>query len=229
MSMAALFGCLFLVTIDDRSQVRTKFAWALAQLSLVADRQTVDELTAAIERVSTPLFCDAGQRQGCGTAPNAQSPAAEPESVQAAAATSWPEPKRDPDPATQQSKAAPSPVAWSLEDATAPATSVRSEVFLISGTNVSDQALHDVHAVLKPDSTRRELPLALSVEGHERAGGTAIPAGARFSLIATPPSDDGATEISGAFLTFRYVEAGQRKSVILYLTPALVSRLANRG
>ena len=41
--------------------------------------------------------------------------------------------------------------------------------------------------------------------------------------------DEGAGQIGGAILTFRYVQAGQRKSSILYLTPAMVARFANRG
>jgi hypothetical protein len=88
--------------------------------------------------------------------------------------------------------------------------------------------LEQVQGLLKPDSARREMPLALSVDGDETGDGSAIPAKARFSLFSTAPDDGASEQIGGAILTFRYVQAGQRKSSILYLTPAMVARLAKR-
>jgi hypothetical protein len=87
--------------------------------------------------------------------------------------------------------------------------------------------LEKVHAVLKPDASQREVELALSVEGRELEDKTVIPAEARFSLVAVNPSQDD-SQIGGAILTFRYVQAGQRKTSILYLTPSMVARFANR-
>ena len=58
---------------------------------------------------------------------------------------------------------------------------------------------------------------------------TVIPAAARFSLFSAAPEEGAPGEIGGAILTFRYVQAGQRKTSILYLTPAMIARLANRG
>jgi hypothetical protein len=89
--------------------------------------------------------------------------------------------------------------------------------------------LEEVHAVLKPDASQREVELALSVEGRELDDKSVIPAEARFSLVAANPNEDGSKQIRGAILTFRYLQAGQRKTSILYLTPAMVSRIANRG
>ena len=100
---------------------------------------------------------------------------------------------------------------------------------LISGTNVAEQALEQVHAVLKPDSSKQEFDLVLNVEGHKLGDGAVIPAGARFSLVTEAPNGDAAKQRGGAILAFRYVQAGQRKTSILYLTPSMVGQLANRG
>jgi hypothetical protein len=228
MSMAALLGCLFLSTAQDPGQVRTRLAWIGSQLSLVADRQTLDDLKTAIERVSTSLSCNVGQRPGCKTTASPETLPAGRDAMQAASTTSWLTPKQDPEPPKQESKASQSPVAWRLDELRVPASS-HGGGFLISGTNVSDQALEAVHAVLKPDSSKREVELALDVEGHKAGAAAAVPAGARFSLVSEAPNEAGSKQLGGAILTFRYVEAGQRKTSILYLTPSMVARLANRG
>jgi spore germination cell wall hydrolase CwlJ-like protein len=49
MSMALVFGCLFLSTVHDHSQVRSSFAWVASKLSLVLDRQIADDLAVALE------------------------------------------------------------------------------------------------------------------------------------------------------------------------------------
>jgi len=59
--------------------------------------------------------------------------------------------------------------------------------------------------------------------------GSSIPADARFSLFSAAPQEGASGQTGGAILTFRYVQAGQRKTSILYLTPAMVARFANRG
>jgi hypothetical protein len=214
LSAALLFGALFLASIHDRSQMRTSLAWVARELPLLLDRQTFEQLAASLERPQAP-------------SPSAEivpaQPLDQPEPVQAAAtAPAWFDAKPDPK-ATPQS-----PVAWQLDERDVqPVTSPWG--FSIQGTNVSDHALEQVQAVLKPDSARRELPLALSLEGDETGNASAIPAKARFSLFSAAPDDGASDQIGGAILSFRYVQAGQRKSSILYLTPAMVARLANRG
>jgi hypothetical protein len=221
-SMAVLFGCLFLSTIHGPNQLRTRFAWIASKLPLVLDQQTVDDLATALEHIPASRPCD-GQRPACGTAASGPSPPAERETVQAAATAGWFETKQEPK-ATSQS-----PVAWHLDDRDVQPASTDTAGFLISGTNVSDQTLEEVRAVLKPDASQRELELALSVEGDGFEAGTVIPPGARFSLVSVTANEDGSKQSGGAILRFRYVQAGQRKTSILYLTPSMIGRLANRG
>ena len=254
LSMAALAGVLFLAASQDPGQVRAGAAWVANELSLVADRPTVEHLKSAVERLSTALSCEAAQKPGCTTAASADTPAAAPEAMQAAATTSWLEPEATPEPVVQEPPkqelakqgpqkqelakqepqkqeargASKSPVAWRLDDAGVQISSGGAGGFSIDGMNVSDKALEQIHAVLKPDGTQREMPLSLSVEGQSSEPGTSIPAGARFSLASATPNEDGSETSGGAILSFRYVQAGQRKSSILYLTPATVARLANR-
>ena len=49
MSIASVFGCLFLSTVHDHSQVRMSFAWAASKLYLVLDRQIAYDLAVALE------------------------------------------------------------------------------------------------------------------------------------------------------------------------------------
>ena len=254
LSMAALVGVLFLAASQDPGQVRAGAAWVANELSLVADRPTVEHLKSAVERLSTALSCEAAQKPGCTTAASADTPAAAPEAMQAAATTSWLEPEATPEPVVQEPPkqelakqgpqkqelvkqepqkqeargASKSPVAWRLDDAGVQISSGGAGGFSVGGMNVSDKTLEQIHAVLKPDGTQREMPLSLSVEGQSSEPGTSIPAGARFSLASATPNEDGSETSGGAILSFRYVQAGQRKSSILYLTPATVARLANR-
>lgn len=254
LSMAALVGVLFLAASQDPGQVRAGAAWVANELSLVADRPTVEHLKSAVERLSTALSCEAAQKPGCTTAASADTPAAAPEAMQAAATTSWLEPEATPEPVVQEPPkqelakqgpqkqelakqepqkqeargASKSPLAWRLDDAGVQISSGGAGGFSVGGMNVSDKALEQIHAVLKPDGTQREMPLSLSVEGQSSEPGTSIPAGARFSLASATPNEDDSETSGGAILSFRYVQAGQRKSSILYLTPATVARLANR-
>jgi hypothetical protein len=154
---------------------------------------------------------------------SAEPPAVRREAMQAAATTGWLESK------PESKSTSPSPVRWLLGDQHGQASSSSAEGFSISGTNVSDQALEQVHAVLKPDASQREVSLALDVDGHKSEAGAVIPAGARFSLVSEIPNGDGLKQFGGAILSFRYIQAGQRKTSILYLTPSMVARFANRG
>jgi spore germination cell wall hydrolase CwlJ-like protein len=66
-SIASVFGCLFLSTVHDHHQIRMRFAWAASKLALVVDRQTADDLVAALEQLATSPRCDIG----CNAAPRA--------------------------------------------------------------------------------------------------------------------------------------------------------------
>jgi len=218
LSMALLFGCLFLVTIHDRSQVRARLAALSDKLPLLLDRDTAERLAASLEqRPATPAEAPAPDL--------AAVPPAEPEPVQATTtAPGWFAAKPEPEPKSTTSS---SLIAWSLDGGAAgPVTSPLG--FSIGGTNVSGQALEQVQALLKPDSTQREVPLALSLEGDQPGETMVIPADARFNLFAVAPDDIAAAKTGGAILIFRYVQSNQRKSTILYLTPAMLSRLASR-
>ena len=220
MSAALLFGCLFLASSRDQSQVRANLAWVASKLPL--HRQTAEQLVAWIEQVQAPSPCGAGQ-PGCSSKTALASLPAEREPVQAAATTAgWFDPKPD---AKANSHA---PVAWRLDERGVKLPVTSPWGFSISGTNVAEEALEQVQAVLKPDATGREVPLALSVEGDGVGDGSVIPADARFSLFSAAPDDGATRQIGGAILTFRYVQAGQRKSSILYLTPAMIARFAGR-
>jgi hypothetical protein len=214
LSVIMFVGLLVFATAHEPGQVRTRLAWVADRLSLVADPQTVHTLQSVL---APPAI----------TADAEPPPAAEPAPMQAAAAPGWFGPSQGQTPAPQA--ASQSPVAWTLDqsdDGQPPVTSPWG--FSIAGTNTSDAALEQVQAILKPDSTERKVPLALSVEGGAAEAGNVIPADARFSLFSATPEEVGSQQTGGAILTFRYVQAGQRKSSILYLTPAMLSRLATR-
>jgi hypothetical protein len=230
MSMVAFVGALFLATLQDPSQVRTRIAWIGSQLQPVLDRQIADDLKKAIEYLSTPSSCDASQRPECRATASAESPPAGPEAMQADSTTSWLGTKQDAEPTKQESKAGSQyPVIWLVDEPHVQVSSSSAEEFLISGTNVSDQALEEVHAVLKPDSSQRELELVLDLEGHKSEDGSAIPAGARFNLMSETRKEDHSKQLGAAILIFRYVQAGQHKTSIFHLTASMISRLANRG
>jgi hypothetical protein len=223
LSVAMFVGLLFFATVHEPGQVRARLAWIANELSLVADRQTAHDLESVLEPPALPLPCDPSEGPGCPATTGAETPAAtEPAPVQAAAtAPGWFDTKPDAKANSQSS------VAWSLDDRDVQRPVTSPWGFSIGGTNVSDEALEQVQAVLKPDATMREMPLALSVEGDGAGDGSVIPADAKFSLFSAAP-DDAAGQTGGAILSFRYVQAGQRKTSILYLTPAMVARFANR-
>jgi spore germination cell wall hydrolase CwlJ-like protein len=60
MSIASVFGCLFLSTVHDHHQIRMRFAWAANKLALVVDRHTAGDLAAALEQLATSPRCDIG-------------------------------------------------------------------------------------------------------------------------------------------------------------------------
>ena len=216
LSIAVVAACLLLVAIRDPSQGRVRLSWIESKLPLVLDQQTADALSASLERIAAAPPCGTAE---CSTVASEPPPPAEHEPMQASATAGWFDTQAEP-------KAATYPVAWSLDDRDAQAPVTSPWGFSINGTNVASEALEDVHAVLKPDSTEREIELALDVEGPAHDAQAVIPPNARFGLISATPYD---AKQGGAILTFRYVQAGQRKSSILYLSPSMVARLASRG
>lgn len=235
--MAVLVGCIFLSTIEVPSQVRAGLLWLASQLSPVLGQRTLDDVTAAIEQFSTYSICDGEERPGCITsAGRTESPiirdsdgprraevASEArQAMQAASATGWLEAKKD------SNKAARSPVIWLLDEPGVPVSSGTAPGFLITGINVSDETLTRVHGTLKPDSSQRELELALSLQENKFEGETVIPSGAQFSLGFEIPNTNSPKQ-GGAIFTFKYTYAGQEKATILYLTPSMIARSASRG
>ncbi len=245
LSLAALAGFAFLVTAKDSAEVRERSAWLSGKLAPVMGKQALDELATTIEQVWPS--CAAGKPCMAAASPASHvavlsmaSPPAGRQPMRAATTAGWPEPERVPEakpapepnpaPATvsDPEPAPDSPVSWLLEGSGDPAPTDGADGLLIGGVNVSGQDLKDVEGILKPDSNRRELTLALKVEGSELAEGAVIPAGARFSLAYESPDADGAAQTGGAILTFSYSHAGQEKKTILYLTAPMIARLAGR-
>jgi hypothetical protein len=232
MSTAVFIGWLFLSTIEDPGQVRARLMWLAGQLPLVLDQRTLDDLTTAIAQGSTAAICDAKKRPGCmaaasqtdppishdGDVPqNARSSSEAGQARRAGATTSWLEAKRD------VKEASGSPVLW-LDEPSAPVSSGVAPGFLISGINVSDATLRGVRGTLKPDSSQRELRLALNVQGNKLEDENAVPAGARFSLGLEIPTTSNQKQFGGAIFAFRYMYAGQQKATIWYLTPSMIAR-----
>ena len=93
--MALVFGCLFLSTVHDHSQVRMRFAWAASKLPLVLDRQIADDVTAGLGHLATSSRCDK-RRQGCDQAMSAALLSTKEVEKQLAAAAGWTETKPDP-------------------------------------------------------------------------------------------------------------------------------------
>ena len=237
MSIAALVGWTFLSTIEDPSQVRAGFIWLAGQLPLVLDQRTLDDLTTAIEQGSTSSICGAKERPGCMTAtsrtelpiphdsdvPRSAGWSSDAgQAMQAAATPSWLEAKTD------SKQASRSPVIWLLDEPSVLVSSGIAPGFLISGINVSDKTLRGVRGTLKPDSSQRELELALNVQGNKFEDETVIPAGARFSLGLEVPKNNSPKQFGGAIFAFRYMYAGQQRATILYLTPSMIARFAKR-
>jgi hypothetical protein len=206
-SAAVVAGAIFVVTAETPADERAKLAYLTEKLSFVFDRQALDTVTAALDRLSR--FAARYQTVAQSEAPT----------MQAATTPSWFGADSAP------KAAANSPVTWFLDDPNAPVVAPIEDGFAIGGVNSSDQDLSQVHATLKPDGSGREIALALKVEGRA-ASNAVIPAGARFSFGSDSAED--AKPSSGAILTFRYVTAGQQKAAILYLSAATIARFASR-
>jgi hypothetical protein len=194
--------------------------------------RALDDVTAAIEDFSTYSFCNEKERPGCVTsAGRIESPtshdvdgprrsevsSATPQAIEPASTVGSLEAIKN------FNEAARSPVVWLFDGPGAPVSSDAALGFLITGINVSDETLTSVRGTLKPDSNQLELELALS---HELEGETVILPGARFSL-GTPNTNN--PKQGGAIFTFRYIFAGRERASIMYITPTMIARSANRG
>ncbi len=257
MSMAALAGLLFVAIAKEPDAIRGGLLWTAGKIELVVDQPTADTIAKVIERLpapvraarnapstpaasppviaeapsasgAAPFSCEDGQT-GCGapgagaTQPQPGSPAQA--SIQAAATPGLSPPVSVPPPAppptvkTTQG----SPVVWFLDEQAQAAANAAAGL-VISGMNASSSAFEDVRAVLKPDGGHDELPLVVEVEGQQSDG--VVPAGVRFSLALQNAER---RQTGGAILSFRYRQGAEVRTSILYLTPAMIARLANRG
>ncbi len=258
MSMVALAGFLFVAIAKEPDAIRNGLIWTAGEIQLVVDQPTADTIAKLIEQLpppapaahnappvpeatppviaeappvesAPPSPCEDGQA-GCGAPESGATGASEPPSappaqasIQAATAPSLPPPVPAPTPAPTVKATQGSPVVWFLDEQGQAAANA-SPGLVIGGMNASASAFEDVRAILKPDGGHDELPLVLDVAGQRSEG--IVPAGARFSL-ALQTIKRGQT--GGAILSFRYRQGGQVRTSILYLTPAMIARLANRG
>lgn len=221
-SIALLFGALVLYSAQYPGQIRPALTQIAEELPPGWDQPAL-AIASAIEQASTSLARAAKSR--------AERPAAAHEPLQAATTTNWfaatSEPQvqtpAKPEPAPEPAAAPDAPIEWQLE---APA-SADSETFQLGGTNVSSQPLEKVRAVLKPDTDTANVALTIHVDG-QAGDGMVIPPGAKFNLVAPALSDAAAAELGGAILSLAYVQEGKRKKAIMYLTPPMLGKLANR-
>ena len=231
LTIVLIAGCIFFSTAQGSSQIHDGLAQLVKALPAGWDQPAL-KLTAAIEQASTSL---ARARK--------KAAAREPQPILTASIARWftwapksgaetgPEPEPTPaalaeaKPALAETEAAPdSPIKWFLDQ---PALTT-SESFRLSGASVSDQPLKAVRAVLKPDSGGNKIILALDVEGHNSGDGATVPPGTRFSLAAESLTEDEVLRLGGAILSFAYVQAGRRKTSIIYLTPPMLARRSAR-
>ncbi len=137
MSMALLFGCLFLATVHDPSQVRARLAWIANELSaggrpaelLQRPRSgpRTDPRTVALRPPGSP----AAARDRRGPLPRPNGHRCRPRRRPQAGSI----PSRMPKANSQ------SPVAWTLDDRDVQRPVTSPWGFSIGGTNVSDEAL----------------------------------------------------------------------------------------
>ena len=216
LSIAVVAACLLLVAICDPSQGRVRLSWIESKLPLVLDQQTAEALSASLERIAAAPPCGTAE---CSTVASEPPPPAEHEPMQASATAGWFDTQAEP-------KAATYPVAWSSTIATPKPPSPAHGAFRSTGPMSPAKPWKTCTPSSSRTSTEREIELALDIEGPAHDAQAVIPPNARFGLISATPYD---AKQGGAILTFRYVQAGQRKSSILYLSPSMVARLASRG
>jgi hypothetical protein len=230
LSIVLVAGCVFFSTAQGPSQIHKGLAQLAKKLPAGWDRPAL-ELATALEQASASLASrkDAGPREPrpvlTATAADWFSWGAWFKTEQATEETAAPNPEEEAEPVADHGpapdpKAEPvadtgsTPIQWLLD---APAA---SDTFMLTGANVSDQPLEDIRAVLKPDAGGGVLPLTLTVAGEDSA---AVPAGARFGLVAETLTPDEVKQLGGAILSVAYAQGGRRKTSIMYLTPPMLA------
>jgi hypothetical protein len=221
LSVALVAGLVFLSTAQDSTPAQDGLTRLAKMLPAGWDQRALDA-AAALERASTSMASARKRTAGRDLEPMLATSAsslsdwqswlpAQPDVERRTA------PKDEPGPELVGSSPD-AAIKWFLD---APPSGA-SEVFAVQGANVSDQPLNVVRAVLKPDSGAQKLSLTLDVEGRG-AGDAAVPPGARFSLKAEGLTAREAGQLGGAILSVAYVQAGRRKSAIMYLTQATLA------
>jgi hypothetical protein len=200
LSIVLIAGFFFLSTAGEPTPFRDELTGLATKLPSGWDQRAVN-LANVIEEVSA---ASAAARKRAAERP--------PEPILAEA-----EPALKPKPASESRVAV--PIKWLLDE---PAT---NQIFALSGTNVSGQPLSDVQAVLKPDSDATVFDLTLQSAGTTGKRGSVIAPGARFSLAATALTKDQAKHLGGAILSVSYVQDGNRKTSIMYLSPPTIAAL----
>src|SRR5262245_55583123 len=87
-SIAVVFGCVFLSTVHDHNQVRIWFAWAESKVPLVWDWQIADDITTPLEHPATLPRCEIGGQE-CSVATSAAFLSTEDLAKQPPAAAGW--------------------------------------------------------------------------------------------------------------------------------------------
>jgi hypothetical protein len=231
LTIVLVAGCVFFSTAQGPSQIHKGLAQLAKKLPPGWDRPALD-LATALERASTSLASrkDAGPREPkpvlTATAADWFSWGAWFKTEQATEQTTAPTPEeKEAEPFADHGPAldpevepvadtGSAPIQWLLD---APAA---SDTLMLTGANVSDQPLEDIRAVLKPDAGGGALPLTLTVAGEDSA---AVPAGARFGLVAEALTADEVKQLGGPILSVAYAQGGRRKTSIMYLTPPMLA------
>ena len=217
LSIVLTAGFFFLSTAGEPNPFRDELRRLATKLPSGWDQRALN-LANVIEEVSA---ASAAARKRAAERP--------PEPVLAGSFSDWfswgswsktePEAEPEPEPKPASEGRAEMPIKWLLDE---PAT---NQIFALSGTNVSDQPLADVQAVLKPDSDATVFGLTLQSAGKMGKHGSVIPPGARFSLAAAALTKDQAKHLGGAILSVSYVQDGNRKTSIMYLSPPTIAAL----
>ena len=221
LSIVLIAGCAFFWTAQGSSQIHEGFVQLAKSLPAGWDQPAL-KLASSVEDASAAL---ARARQ--------RSIDHDPQPVVTASISRWfTTPKSSPEAPVQEPEYAPAPLTARADPETAPESPIKwlldtrprepEKGFLVNGANVSDLPLKAVRAVLKPDLGGRKILLALAVEGPNGSDSSIVPPGARFTLTGESGTPEEAEQVGGAILSFAYVQAGRRKTSIIYLpSPAL--------
>lgn len=230
LSIVLVAGCVFFSTAQGPGQLHKGLAQLAKKLPAGWDRPAL-ELAAALEQASTSLASrkDAAPREPkpvlTATAADWFSWGAWFKTEQATEETAAPNPEEKAEPVADH-EPAPDPEAVPVADTGSTAIQwlldapAASDTFMLTGANVSAEPMEDIRAVLKPDAGGGTLPLTLSVAGEDSA---AVPAGARFGLVAEALTPDEVKQLGGAILSVAYAQGGRRKTSIMYLTPPMLA------